>query len=221
MSKTKKKSNPIVTVMTINGPREVEKYLLHRVQPDLGYALKDRERDIEIFYHTDEKIVQQVLTDILEHRLDVSIDENLKLFPYLYSPNNIENRARIVMFDEKHSQRHFIYNNRAEFYAIMLFVLIERFESGDWYFEGDMPEEMEMSLDEIEKIKDQATKDFALEKYHNYQRELKDYQKENQQYLNIEKAVQEKNGQIAYNIMASRRNYEYENFETIEPESLE
>lgn len=219
--KKSKATNPIIVIETINGPREVEKYLLHRVQPDLGWAITDREQNKEIFYHTNEEVVEKMFNDVLEHKLNDKNEYDLKFYAKLTSTVPLEVRPRIIMFEEKHSNRHFVYSTREEFYAIMLYVLTERFESGDWYWEPEAPDAMEMALDEIEKIKNVATKEFALEKYHDYQRELKEFEKENRLYKNIEKAVNEKDGKLAYIVMVDRRKHEYENFETIEPESLE
>lgn len=198
---------------------KIERYFIqHFRNYDLGFAIIDRLaadnvtlQNREIFYHTSNDVINVAMQDLINGKFDVK--KYAKIEPL---------DARIVVFHEKHGESYYIYTSREEFYKIFLKVLTERDEE-DWYSdEYDKPvKDVDMTLDQINAIKDEKLKNFQMQRFKTYEREFKEYQEMLQMQKNIKKAIAEKNGRLALYVMEERRDGEYENFEIIEPQRVE
>lgn len=93
-----------------------------------------------------------------------------------------------------------------------LSVLKGRMESGDFYNEPEYekPQQPELSREKAYALPVGKVKDLAERQWIEYNRALRDYEEENKQYNDIKKAIENEDGRMAYQILCSRSDYEYE-----------
>ena len=127
-------------------------------------------------------------------------------------------KQRIIVFDEKHGDRYFDASTAAKLQAVALKILTERLKSGYWYFKPEpFKEDPEKEIEKLTKDSEQITDSFlrnaAEERIGRLHKGLDAYKRDTRMWEEIQKAVKEKDGNLAYQLLNSRRNYEYEGFD--------
>lgn len=170
----------------------------------------------EIFRHADHGVVKQAQRDYVETKNNPNLKFKVSNYPQK-APG-----TKIIMFEEKHTNRYFEYNSVEKFYKIFLKIFNERYEQG-WFKYGEVnkPKSLKMSVEEINALKDEDVKKIAQDKYDEYQRELKQYEQYRKFNETVERVSKEQDAPAAYSILRGRNGYEYEKFEIIETESID
>ena len=119
----------------------------------------------------------------------------------------------LLIFNEKHGNRYFEIANDEALFKAALKIVTERLKAGYWYEKPRAcPKALDYTLAEIvsmpKSLQPQAEKALRV-----YEGELAAHNDEVEEYTKIERAVAEKNGRIAYEILRSREDAEYEGFE--------
>lgn len=129
---------------------------------------------------------------------------------------------RILIVKEKHGDRYFVINSRADLHRAALKIVKERYDHGYWYHAPKRKEDIAKpaySKKEIEQLKG-AAKEAALAELRRYERELKYHKIAEEQYALALAAVKENDGEAAYELLDWRRDCEYEGFELERPEEF-
>lgn len=124
----------------------------------------------------------------------------------------------LLVFKEKHGSYHFLIRSIPELFEISLKILTERFEEG-WYNVGVIP-----TLDELFQkavgvgveafdALPQGIKDNLKSKAEMARKDYAYYTEEAQFLESVEKAVNDRDGKAAFQLINDRRDYEYEGFE--------
>jgi hypothetical protein len=143
---------------------------------------------------------------------------------------NEPNWPLMIRVKDKYSEYFYIVNKPQDAYDVSLRILTERLNEGYWYHEPTVPDTFEeyflnlfgITVEEaavLSKLK------LSFQAYGSasgllarYRRIYKDDLNSKAEFQIIKKAVLEKNGKLAYRILLSRSDYEYERFEIIKPE---
>jgi hypothetical protein len=135
-----------------------------------------------------------------------------------YQPQKFQS---IVIFHEKHGDRHFIVNTMQELEKVALKIVLERNEEGWYSFDYDQPVEPKVSVEDAKKL-GMASVVAAVE------REWSDYKYSKKQYEDgirlkaaLDKIEENKDGAVALQFLNSMKDGEYEAFEVISGEVLE
>lgn len=121
----------------------------------------------------------------------------------------------LLKFEEKHGDYNFLIKDQAECNTIALAMLKKRFDEGYWYYDIST-DEIEKSLVELKKYDTDFTalpKEmqivFAKNKIH-AQDQYNQLIKSKAEFDLIKKAIENKDGVLAYKILDRRSDYEYE-----------
>src|SRR6478736_5758639 len=120
---------------------------------------------------------------------------------------------KIIIFKEKHGDRHFDASTTKKVWAACLKILKERLDDGYWYYVGTPP-----SADDIlteEQITQLPTENLQVEqsqKRKAYLRAQKSYEREVKFLEDAKQAVETGDGKIAYRLLLNRLDAEYEGF---------
>lgn len=119
---------------------------------------------------------------------------------------------RILILHEKHGTYYWPAETDTELYHSALKILTGRFMQNAYYYEPDKPRNnSELSLEEINKLpNDSKIKDFAIKNYISYIKNLKCYDSDLLIWEDINKAVKEKDGKLAWQCLRDRSDCEYE-----------
>lgn len=124
-----------------------------------------------------------------------------------------DGKRYIAEFKEKHGTFYFVVLTSEELDAVCLYMLGMRNNQG-WYRQPEPIAKENIpsySLAEAELLKSPA-KEAALQQIKYYQRRLDDNSQDQESWERIQTALQTKNGQLAYDVLAERSDYEYERF---------
>ena len=134
----------------------------------------------------------------------------------------IVSRPSVLVCDEKHGNRYLPAKDDAEMFRSALKVLGERLKDGYWYTkpDGKAPEKPDVDESEIGNlpVSLQAT-DRQLWK--RYEAAIDARKEELAEYAAIERAVSERDGELAWRILRSRRDYQYEGVMIVELEEVD
>jgi hypothetical protein len=121
----------------------------------------------------------------------------------------------LLVVKEKHGDRYFAVPTLEALYRVALSLIQERFES-DYFYE---PEEFEPSEDfpkeELTKIKKSPYGEEFLKNYQTNAQRKEDHDAEAKDYVQIETAIKDKDGRLAWYIVINRKFCEYEGYELI------
>jgi 5-hydroxyisourate hydrolase-like protein (transthyretin family) len=131
----------------------------------------------------------------------------------------------ILKFKEKHGDRHYVPKTPDEVYRIFLEVLEDRNDQGwySWYkdMKNDTPKpkytrsEVNGLPESMEKVKPTLIKE--IENWEAAEKVTKEF---HELGAKIAKAIADKDGRLAYEIIENNREGEYEGFEFIEPDTI-
>ncbi len=120
----------------------------------------------------------------------------------------------VLVFREKHGSRYFHIPNAKALYAAALQVLTMRYREECWYLKpepSDKPKTPDVPAAEIEKLP-VSLQSAARTLWQEYNERLRSYLEDERDYKAITKAVREKDGKAAWDILNARKNAEYEGF---------
>lgn len=187
-------------------------YVIADRTSQIGWTLVERleKGRKEIFYHTSKDVIETAFSDIKKGKFDA------KKYSKVLEP-----KIMIVKFDEKHGELIYAYTSREEFYNIFLEVLTSRYEQKWYSYKLTKPKkDIDMSLDEIQALKDEKLKASALQRFNSFEKEMREYNEHMQLINDTDKAYKEKNARLAYDVLSERKDGEYEGFEIIKPERV-
>jgi hypothetical protein len=120
----------------------------------------------------------------------------------------------VARFVEKHGETTYVILSEAELDAVCLDMLSSRLKSGHWYYQPEVPTTPQPAYtkEEAENLRGNI-KEVALREIVYYSNSQRDYIRRKEEYDRIVKAVQDKDGVEAFNILRDRGGHEYESFE--------
>lgn len=123
------------------------------------------------------------------------------------------------MFHEKHGNRNVIAETSEGFFDLFLEVLKDRIES-HYFTEPDEPQKPSITEDTVKSLPEGPTKKAAQQELNSYKRSLVCYKEEKLEWDTANKAINEKNGRLAYSILKNRsdKGAEYEGITVEQPE---
>jgi hypothetical protein len=127
---------------------------------------------------------------------------------------------KIIIVKGKHSKEHYVVYKIEEFYKLCKYIMLYRDELGYYYYERSERAKFSMTVDEINSIKDEEIKNFALSKYRDYKKLLLIDMKETEEEKLYKLAKKDKTGKYAADLLMYRSDYEYERIEIIQPDSF-
>lgn len=126
---------------------------------------------------------------------------------------------KILVFKEKYGDRYFDASTPEKELDAYLKIAKQRIKDGYWYdIDCVVPEEPEISKEQIAKMKDSGLKTAAIQEWENYEYNLR-YLKECEETEKLIKLVKKGDKQAAKTLIWSRRDGEYEGFEIEETEN--
>lgn len=135
----------------------------------------------------------------------------------------IVNQPMLLVFNEKHGDRYFNVPNDEALFAAALKIVTERFEQGYWYVEpeeNEKPAAPDFTKEQIATLPE-SMREAAQKKLREYERSLHDYNELVDGYARIKKAVDEKDGRVAWEVIRDRCDAEYEGYALKPFESVE
>ncbi len=173
---------------------------------DLCKRLKWNGGNIFLFNHADEKRLGKVKEGFADETYQVGLFTCDKVYPF------------ILIFKEKHGDRHFRAADLQEYLKVCLFIVRERIEE-EWYHTIDAEDVVvpELSKAQLTSMKDGVIKRAGLEAWDIYERESLEL-KDNEIIKKLIKKVESNDGWAAAEILDNNANGEYEGFEQVELE---
>jgi hypothetical protein len=128
---------------------------------------------------------------------------------------------KILIFREKHGSRYFDASTDELICKAALKVLTERLEDGYWYYEPEPPNKGGiLTPNQIATLPTAALVNQETDKLIRYNQDFRQYEYDLQEFRDIKKSVETKDGLTAYKILRSRSCDEYE-YETFQLQNLE
>lgn len=124
----------------------------------------------------------------------------------------------LLILHEKHDTSYYHIPDELSLFVVALKVLTDRFNSGYWYYKPDLSkcyyDKGVHTQADVDKIENAAVKEEASKFLKAYLRERRDKEEDLDQYERMEKAIQDKNGRAAWEILYDERSDgEYERVE--------
>lgn len=117
----------------------------------------------------------------------------------------------LLVLHEKHGDIYFHIPDEARLLVVALDILEKRDRAGYWYYEPDgPPKPPELSAGDIAKLPDGKTKDFALNAIREYNLVKRGYDNDVENVAARKKAIAEKNGRAAWQVLREHRDGEYQ-----------
>jgi hypothetical protein len=125
----------------------------------------------------------------------------------------------LIILHEKHGTRNVVSESSDGFFKFFLELLKDRKDFG-YFHEPDEPQSPSMSEDAANALPAGPVKKMALAEIENYKQSLRFYKNDRNEFLTVNKALEEGNGRLAYSILKSRSDMgaEYEEMTVEEPE---
>lgn len=133
------------------------------------------------------------------------------------------NYPQLLTFTEKHGSFTFICRSEKELFQAALQVLKMREAQGYWYHAPEDPKLKAPSYttaQEIEQLRGPA-KEAAQKELQKYKRALKEYQEELEDWKELQEALKNQDGRLAFRILERRSDYEYEAMDLESPYLLD
>lgn len=132
--------------------------------------------------------------------------------------DEVVTERKIIVFKGKHNDDYYYAENYDQLKKVCLKVLSERLAY--WYItKWGVPAELDYSFDDIENLPETFRKE-AKDKLAANKKRIKEAVDNNRIYEAAVRAVDEENGDLAWTIIQNRTEYEYEEFEFVEPHDL-
>lgn len=128
----------------------------------------------------------------------------------------------VLVLKEKHGDRHFNVADDAALHRVALKILTERFEQGYWYYkpeDKDKPEAPDFTMEQVATLPE-SLRAKADKKLREYTDACRRYDAEVEDYNDIETAVKNKDGKLAWEALQAHRDGEYEGFNIERLESV-
>ena len=116
----------------------------------------------------------------------------------------------VLVVKEKHGTWYIYVPDVETLYRRALGLLTDRLESGYWYSECSKPVSPGFTLKDVEAFPEGAIKSLALRQLKDYEDTLKYWAADTADFADLKKAVEEKDGKRAWDILKQRSRYEYE-----------
>lgn len=119
---------------------------------------------------------------------------------------------RILVLKEKHDTSYYDVATDEKLHKVALQIVKERL--GDWIMKPDPPgkaDEYNLTSEQVAALPEGLRKTYLSNLNHN-KRMWREYEKQKAQYEAAVKAVEEKDGKLAFEVMKARQDYEYEEF---------
>jgi len=124
----------------------------------------------------------------------------------------------VIVLKEKHGTRYYWALTREERNASALAILTERWNNGnsDYYYDPFKNKQEsakpELTLEQVNALPDGKIKQMALKEHNTSDRRRRQQLEAEELYLEIKRAVEEEDGQLAWSALSWRGDYEYEGF---------
>lgn len=139
-------------------------------------------------------------------------DEHTEQTAMAEAESYIANSVRILVEYQKHGEVYYDISTNEKFKTAVLYVIASRFENG-YYQLHDPPSDPEIDLKTIPD----SLKTSAKRRLDEYKSALRDYHREKATYDFVKTAIANNDAAIAWDVLDSRSNYEYERVEIIVP----
>ena len=120
---------------------------------------------------------------------------------------------KVLLNKTKHSNDYYSIPTLKDLHKVALSILSDRFESG-YFSKLDIPAELDYTYEDIEKMPE-SFQVAAKYKLVDNKKNIRDCENNNKEYDLAKKAIDEKNGLLAWSIIKNRN--EYEEIEIINP----
>lgn len=174
-----------------------------------GYNLFDRKEKKNLLFCKSKVLCEEGLTLLKtsEFHFFESFKERIK-FEEVIIPN------KILIEHNKYGENYYSIPTLNDLYKVSLHILEERLEN-KFFCKSNIPEKLDYTYYDIEKLPESFRKD-AKSKLDGRNKYIKECEEANKEFDLIEKALNEKNGQLALQILKNRIDFEYEKIEIIE-----
>lgn len=132
----------------------------------------------------------------------------------------IQSFSLIVVFHEKHGDRHFIVHNMLELQKTALKIVLERHNESYYYFDYKKPVEPKLSIEEAAKIDSGRILEAVKQSWKDFQYENTQYKESLESQALLDKVIQNKDVAAAFQFLSSMKDGSYQDFEIIHPEEI-
>jgi hypothetical protein len=133
-----------------------------------------------------------------------------KLQPIIEEP-------QLLVFHEKHGERYFYVPDDHTLFTAALKVLNERHAEDYWYFKPDKPKAPDFTKEQVEAMPE-SLQSGAMKRLLEYSNELREWENDSENYNNVVKAVETKDGRLAWQCL---RDYSEGEYQRVSLERLE
>lgn len=187
--------------------KKEQPYFPRRAVGRLGYEIIKRENWTSVYETPDSEQAKEACKILVENNGDIT---------KLPTPSN-KWPVMILVFNEKHGDRHYVVRTNADLEKIALDIVLERKEQG-WYYK---PEKKEfgklLTKEEIEALPTESLQAAAKKEMRELVSNIKYYKEEWENWNLLERVVEKQSGELALSFLDSRRDGEYERYEIIDP----
>ena len=132
--------------------------------------------------------------------------------PTRTAPRPIIREPKVLVFKEKHGDRYFNIPDDKTLFRVSLKILTERFEAGYWYYkpgDEDKPKAPDFTKEQVAAMPD-SLREGATKKLVSYQGELRRWERDSEDFNNVKKAVETKDGRLAWQCLLDYSDGEYQ-----------
>lgn len=117
-----------------------------------------------------------------------------------------------MVLHEKHGELHFHIPDEATLFRVALDIVAKRLKAGHWYIDPKdyVPKDPGMTKEQAEALPEGPIKRAALQEVVSYQRRLSEYHGFKESWDDIQKAVKEKDGKLAWRVLRDYSDGEYQ-----------
>lgn len=200
----------------VNYGTEAEPLLRDRLyitSASYGYNLFDRKAKKNLLFCKSKELCDEGLALLLANK------ENLfNLFKERIKDDEVVIPTKILVDNNKYGQDYYSIPTIKDLYKVALRLLEIRFDNNCFY-KYDIPNELDYTYEDVEKMPESFRKD-AKSKLDNHNKHIKECKEVNNEYETVKKAIDEKNGNLAWTIIKNREGYEYEKIDIITPKTI-
>jgi hypothetical protein len=178
-----------------------------------GFNLFDRKNKVNLLFAKSKETCEEGKALLLANKHDL-----FTVFKERVKDEEVV-KNKILIDKGKYGDGYFAIPTLKDLYKVCLFILKDRFEMNYFFKYNEFPKELDYTEEDIEKMPESFRKD-AKEKLKTNKKYISDCKEVNREYELAEKALKEKNGALAYEILRNRDG-EYEKFEIIEPRKID
>lgn len=116
----------------------------------------------------------------------------------------------LLILHEKHGNLYFSIPDEETLFKVALDIVAKRDKAGYWYYAPEKPKSPSMTEEEVTKLPDGKTKDFARKELAEYKAEKRRYDDEMLDETERKRAIKEKDGRRAYRVLCDHSDGEYQ-----------